>query len=163
LHVLCLWRFFCCYKACFLLVFFFFSSRRRHTRYWRDWSSDVCSSDLRAACRAGGARVAHRSARHVTAVGLLPLDRGGTRAGPPPGVGVRAYLGDARVRTAQRAGLTGRPREASLPGPTGRHPVPALTGQRIGVRWPLPTAEQCRDETGHRTPPTLPRPGAARP
>src|SRR3712207_824575 len=25
---------------------FFFSSRRRHTRYWRDWSSDVCSSDL---------------------------------------------------------------------------------------------------------------------
>src|SRR5947209_9867099 len=30
----------------FLLVLFFFSSRRRHTRYWRDWSSDVCSSDL---------------------------------------------------------------------------------------------------------------------
>src|SRR5882757_8386709 len=28
------------------MVFFFFSSRRRHTRYWRDWSSDVCSSDL---------------------------------------------------------------------------------------------------------------------
>src|SRR5947209_6330707 len=28
--------------------FFFFSSRRRHTRYWRDWSSDVCSSDLTA-------------------------------------------------------------------------------------------------------------------
>src|SRR5947209_12198770 len=27
----------------------FFSSRRRHTRYWRDWSSDVCSSDLIAA------------------------------------------------------------------------------------------------------------------
>src|SRR3712207_4446038 len=28
-------------------MFFFFSSRRRHTRYWRDWSSDVCSSDLK--------------------------------------------------------------------------------------------------------------------
>src|SRR3712207_7908519 len=27
-------------------IVFFFSSRRRHTRYWRDWSSDVCSSDL---------------------------------------------------------------------------------------------------------------------
>src|SRR3712207_9217418 len=27
-------------------MMFFFSSRRRHTRYWRDWSSDVCSSDL---------------------------------------------------------------------------------------------------------------------
>src|SRR5947209_10638920 len=25
---------------------FFFTSRRGHTRYWRDWSSDVCSSDL---------------------------------------------------------------------------------------------------------------------
>src|SRR2546421_5295804 len=31
-------------SVCFLL--FFFSSRRRHTRSDRDWSSDVCSSDL---------------------------------------------------------------------------------------------------------------------
>src|SRR5439155_9211410 len=30
-----------------LFFFFFFSSRRRHTRWPRDWSSDVCSSDLR--------------------------------------------------------------------------------------------------------------------
>src|SRR5439155_18816652 len=30
--------------CCF--CFFFFSSRRRHTRWPRDWSSDVCSSDL---------------------------------------------------------------------------------------------------------------------
>src|SRR2546422_9070725 len=28
------------------MAFFFFSSRRRHTRCSRDWSSDVCSSDL---------------------------------------------------------------------------------------------------------------------
>src|SRR5256885_5207896 len=28
-------------------LFFFFSSRRRHTRLQGDWSSDVCSSDLR--------------------------------------------------------------------------------------------------------------------
>src|SRR5690606_40281499 len=27
-------------------LLFFFSSRRRHTRFSRDWSSDVCSSDL---------------------------------------------------------------------------------------------------------------------
>src|SRR5690606_40263655 len=27
-------------------ILFFFSSRRRHTRFSRDWSSDVCSSDL---------------------------------------------------------------------------------------------------------------------
>src|SRR5215510_12612862 len=31
---------------CQLVSFFFFSSRRRHTRWPRDWSSDVCSSDL---------------------------------------------------------------------------------------------------------------------
>src|SRR5688572_31598377 len=31
-----------------LCFFFFFSSRRRHTRFDCDWSSDVCSSDLRA-------------------------------------------------------------------------------------------------------------------
>src|SRR2546430_12183842 len=30
-----------------LLYFFFFSSRRRHTRFDCDWSSDVCSSDLK--------------------------------------------------------------------------------------------------------------------
>src|SRR5437868_9677584 len=29
-----------------VFFFFFFSSRRRHTRSKRDWSSDVCSSDL---------------------------------------------------------------------------------------------------------------------
>src|SRR3712207_9353464 len=34
------------------MFFFFFSSRRRHTRYWRDWSSDVCSSDLSATAAA---------------------------------------------------------------------------------------------------------------
>src|SRR5690349_23467854 len=32
-------------------VLFFFSSRRRHTRSLRDWSSDVCSSDLSEAER----------------------------------------------------------------------------------------------------------------
>src|SRR5690606_40532045 len=36
---LCVYFFFFCF-------FFFFSSRRRHTRFSRDWSSDVCSSDL---------------------------------------------------------------------------------------------------------------------
>src|SRR5690606_40303532 len=31
----------------YIFIFvFFFSSRRRHTRFSRDWSSDVCSSDL---------------------------------------------------------------------------------------------------------------------
>src|SRR5690606_40857607 len=30
------------------IFLFFFSSRRRHTRFSRDWSSDVCSSDLQS-------------------------------------------------------------------------------------------------------------------
>src|ERR1035437_10419516 len=34
-------------------VYSFFSSRRRHTRYWRDWSSDVFSSDLPGQPRLG--------------------------------------------------------------------------------------------------------------
>src|SRR5207253_6681609 len=37
-----------------IFFFFFFSSRRRHTRWPRDWSSDVCSSDLFVASMQGG-------------------------------------------------------------------------------------------------------------
>src|SRR3712207_5880668 len=52
---------------------FFFSSRRRHTRYWRDWSSDVCSSDL---ARPGFERlVASLCAGHVGAVLCLDASR----------------------------------------------------------------------------------------
>src|SRR5207249_9170525 len=41
------YTFYVCFLNVFLLFFFFFfSSRRRHTRSKRDWSSDVCSSDL---------------------------------------------------------------------------------------------------------------------
>src|SRR5256884_4982587 len=36
---------------------FFFSSRRRHTRCSRDWSSDVCSSDLAASALVGNRRL----------------------------------------------------------------------------------------------------------
>src|SRR5207253_3521831 len=52
------------------LVFFFFSSRRRHTRWPRDWSSDVCSSDLSAATFCSAFRVP-RSAFIVIGV-MLP-------------------------------------------------------------------------------------------
>src|SRR5207245_7505125 len=34
------------YSSRYYFLIFFFSSRRRHTRCYRDWSSDVCSSDL---------------------------------------------------------------------------------------------------------------------
>src|SRR5262247_2782232 len=46
----------------YVVVFFFFSSRRRHTRCLSDWSSDVCSSDLR---HGGGAVSARASIAHI--------------------------------------------------------------------------------------------------
>src|SRR6266516_5052423 len=47
------------------LCFFFFSSRRRHTRSYGDWSSDVCSSDLRRAMLAD--RLATQALDAITA------------------------------------------------------------------------------------------------
>src|SRR2546429_1595818 len=91
------------------LWLFFFSSRRRHTRCSRDWSSDVCSSDLigLAHSRRDGARV-------VGDVGLVarrPRDLGrlGNR-----GVVLRlgrwlgGGLGGSPGPGAQRVGLRGR-------------------------------------------------------
>src|SRR5438128_9864615 len=52
LLILCV--FFSLYHIFFF--FFFFSSRRRHTRCYRDWSSDVCSSDLDPYRRGGTPR-----------------------------------------------------------------------------------------------------------
>src|SRR5204863_4502761 len=44
------WSTFWLYIIGIFFFFFFFSSRRRHTRSLRDWSSDVCSSDLVQFC-----------------------------------------------------------------------------------------------------------------
>src|SRR5207302_5361964 len=48
----------CLYASIYAFVnfrsFFVFSSRRRHTRFSRDWSSDVCSSDLCPSKRLSG-------------------------------------------------------------------------------------------------------------
>src|SRR6266498_579388 len=53
-------------------MFFFFSSRRRHTRCGRDWSSDVCSSDLsnEAQIRRAVETVLETHRRRVGVVGL---------------------------------------------------------------------------------------------
>src|SRR5439155_19178520 len=48
---------------------FFFSSRRRHTRWPRDWSSDVCSSDL---CRSLAGTIAWREIGSIVARHWLP-------------------------------------------------------------------------------------------
>src|SRR6266536_5080216 len=54
---------------------FFFSSRRRHTRSTRDWSSDVCSSDL-------GAGVAGRISAPGTEVRSQTLSHGRRTTSP---------------------------------------------------------------------------------
>src|SRR5215813_14774926 len=71
---------------------FFLSSRRRHTRCGRDWSSDVCSSDL-----AGALQLAHVAAGRLdgfielslnawdASAGLLLIEEAGGYAGPFPG------------------------------------------------------------------------------
>src|SRR5438132_14355970 len=61
------------------MLFFFFSSRRRHTRSLCDWTSDVCSSDLR------GAGASHRptTPRPIDPTGSARgRERGGCRCGP---------------------------------------------------------------------------------
>ena len=57
---LCFFSFFLFFFFLFCFVFFF-SSRRRHTRLVRDWSSDVCSSDLKH-CTTSAAAVAFNRA-----------------------------------------------------------------------------------------------------
>src|SRR5690349_5601857 len=53
----------------FYFFFFFFSSRRRHTRSLRDWSSDVCSSDLGPGAKGAAVAVGPDAKAGVVAVG----------------------------------------------------------------------------------------------
>src|SRR6266536_5897947 len=97
--------------------FFFFSSRRRHTRSTRDWSSDVCSSDL--AVQAGAELHAVRLLDRELHLGrVLDLVEGGGRrgellvdllaldaAGEVEGVGARRGRDEPRAVVARRAEL----------------------------------------------------------
>src|SRR5437870_2333047 len=66
------------------VYFFFFSSRRRHTRWPRDWSSDVCSSDLFANSHANAGRKENGECRRQTggAAGQAPQNHSGTNDDP---------------------------------------------------------------------------------
>src|SRR6266436_9126165 len=111
-------------------MLFFFSSRRRHTRCSRDWSSDVCSSDLPGLYRYPS--VARRSGCGATVAGLCrggafhqnrirgatwPRDRlspatlalhyaAGRQEGPRARGAAVGSAGDVSLRT-QRAGKRG--------------------------------------------------------
>src|SRR3712207_1203381 len=87
---------------------FFFSSRRRHTRYWRDWSSDVCSSDLGHGPGESVFRPEDRRGRHETGGGLRPRGRPDDhehQIGPQD----RAARPRLRPRAGGRAGRNDRP------------------------------------------------------
>src|SRR6266498_5484659 len=103
-------------------ICFFFSSRRRHTRCGRDWSSDVCSSDLHAPATSGlstssplaGAWFGNRLClgREVS-VKFLPALTHGLRGG---------------VEQAERHSATTQPPEWGA----------ALAPTRRNTRWALP-------------------------
>src|SRR3989337_4230052 len=69
---------------------FFFSSRRRHTRCYRDWSSDVCSSDLSP--RPSKSPTPNASARGELVLRAVDPERSEER-----GEGKRGDLGGRRI------------------------------------------------------------------
>src|SRR5690606_754083 len=77
---------------------FFFSSRRRHTRFSRDWSSDVCSSDLRVLDRAGRQAAPPRGPAGSGAAGSPGGD--GTGAGGAPAAAHRVGDGAGVLQLA---------------------------------------------------------------
>src|SRR5437870_4956375 len=80
-------------RVCLMLVLvFFFSSRRRHTRWPRDWSSDVCSSDL--ALRRVAGDLVERPADDLF---RLPIDRVFAVAGAGTVVTGSTWSGSVRV------------------------------------------------------------------
>src|SRR5207245_4236658 len=88
-----------------------FSSRRRHTRCYRDWSSDVCSSDLADRGRSQGPLPRRRlrlrdEGEHPSDVSVLRLPSdGGSRAntgGEGSGVGARRTLSFKWTRSEER-------------------------------------------------------------
>src|SRR3989440_3805852 len=73
-------------------VFFFFSSRRRHTRSDRDWSSDVCSSDLVIKLWTNGRRPSPEEVQNLIYVSFRD-----------PGVGaINGQVGDLHLRAAKK-------------------------------------------------------------
>src|SRR5207247_4174411 len=93
----------------YVLLFFFFSSRRRHTRSTRDWSSDVCSSDLslntasvRTALLTPVPRPAHDDPFHL-ATPLEARPRGCRRLGTSRPRAARIHFQIGRASCRERA------------------------------------------------------------
>src|SRR3989449_10324615 len=118
-------------------MFFFFSSRRRHTRCSRDWSSDVCSSDLLGnarhdACAAEslvpdprplwradvGRAVRGSPALGETVVAVGGAERGGTLLDRAPGQALWRTRPPGTIHA--RPPLAGGPPDVAAEAPAGR-------------------------------------------
>src|SRR4051812_12925536 len=123
----------------FFFVFFFFSSRRRHTRLTCDWSSDVCSSDLRRCVpipppvdprrgvRGGSEGAARAAPRAVRVVARRRRRRSRRGAG-----GDRRLSPRARLSVTRGAGPPDRAGEGDRP--SGGGPLPGLCSARFRAR-----------------------------
>src|SRR3712207_5327726 len=109
-------------------IFFFFSSRRRHTRYWRDWSSDVCSSDL------PGETLPQRL-DWLQRVGLDGIELTGSCLDLPPRELEAIFIGSP-VRAANVAGTT----KLLHPDPKERAAAEDLLRRRLEIAGRLGTA-----------------------
>src|SRR5690625_1819260 len=121
----------------YLIFIFFFSSRRRHTRWPRDWSSDVCSSDLPLP-RTGPALTASRAPLAPRpgpspAAPLAPVDRGPGRTSIGGGMRFPSLIACSAHRgTAAPAAVQQTPEV--LMQPTRRHLLhTAGAGGLVGV------------------------------
>src|SRR6266436_1453416 len=92
--------------------FFFFSSRRRHTRCSRDWSSDVCSSDLLLCMMRPARTIAPPKAapiawcpRQTPRMGTRPAKRSMSGTETPASRGVHGPVGAERRHLLQRDGV----------------------------------------------------------
>src|SRR5690606_39740146 len=95
---------------------FFFSSRRRHTRFSRDWSSDVCSSDLGSwiqyrHCHNHGTTITPAVAIATRGALLFRFSSDPLKGGRPSSSHVAISLGDNRTverSEERRVGQEGR-------------------------------------------------------
>src|SRR5438309_8908431 len=120
----------CCCRCCF-----FFSSRRRHTRWNCEWSSDVCSSDLRPQARSPPVSLPARAPRY-------PAARRRRRAQPPrapphfssrrarPAAALDSAAAPRRTAPCVHAAEERCPRASAVARPASTAPGPGQ-GQRL--------------------------------
>src|SRR5476651_2783981 len=134
------------------MMIYFFSSRRRHTIYWRDWSSDVCSSDL--AFHHGAGRHAFVRPRRLFRARRLWRGAAGEMAGRADGLRARSGAADrARRRAAVR--LVRRAAVWSL----SRHAHIGLRADRLGGGVPVGKSDRRLQRRDRRVAAAAIRPG----